>query len=346
MTKTLRIAASVVVVCAMATATLVACQKLSDIFAHYGDNQYNNHYIEVHRGITASSGGWLEPGAEGTYAKVRIVGYPWGECTAGSEVGGWCEDNAHWDGNISRSDATMVTTSDFVPVGTWQYESTTFIDHEQEDFRSTDRNFGWPPSRPGDGYCVSYDYSQSENAWLCNQSPILIATGHAQSYTLSKHPVFFDINGDGVVEHIYWTALDADVAFLAYDADGNGQIDHGKELFGNFTVPGQPNGFAALQALSGVAGGELTDAHPFFARLLLWTDRNHDALSDPSELQPASDVLSAIGLGAGEHKRKDGLGNLFRFRGWARKALPGNNPKKEAREFTIYDVSFATALPK
>jgi hypothetical protein len=80
------------------------------------------------------------------------------------------------------------------------------------------------------------------------------------------------------------------VAFLAYDRNGNGQIDNGTELFGNYTVPGMNNGFAALERLaSEVAGyrtGRFRQGHPLFDKLLLWTDSNHDGISQPEELEP------------------------------------------------------------
>ena len=102
---------------------------------------------------------------------------------------------------------------------------------------------------------------------------------------------------------------------------------NGKELFGNNTVPGKRNGFSALQALSGHSGGHLPSDHPFFARLLLWVDRNHDGVSESSELRSASDLLGAIGLGYTKEDRRDGHGNLFRDKGWV--ATKGPKPLRD-----------------
>ena len=41
--------------------------------------------------------------------------------------------------------------------------------------------------------------------------------------------VAFDINGDGVKDQVAWTA--GDDGFLAFDANHNGVIDNGSELF-------------------------------------------------------------------------------------------------------------------
>lgn len=312
----------------------------------YGANYRDFHYFRYTGNVWARAG---DPLGDGTYASGRIIGYPYTQCLSGMPDNVWCNDVAHFSGaNDSSSTVEGITQPGAVPIGQWCYEVYFYVNHSYNipnSYRSECHTFGWPPSEPGDGYCVSWDYTGGgSDGWECNQSPIIIPTRKSQSVVLSKDPVYFDINGDGTVEQLYWTKADSEVAFLAYDADGDGRIWSGKELFGNFTVAGQPNGFAALEALSGATGGEVASDNPFFSRLLLWTDRNHDGTSDPTELQPASDVLQAIGLGAEVFNRKDGDGNAFRLRGWARynDRDKKNGTTKAGREFNIYDVSFVT----
>jgi hypothetical protein len=184
-------------------------------------------------------------------------------------------------------------------------------------------------------------------------SPIIIATGTGGAYQLTpvENGVLFDINGDGIPEQIAWTEANAEVAFLALDRDGDGQITSGKELFGNHTLPGVPNGFDALlkTAMEGNGGrvrGSIDVDDPLFGKLLLWTDRNHNGLSEPSELRLASEVLSEIGLGYQISPRRDRFGNQFRFQGWARlRTAPGRNPattvaEEDKRRRAIWDVFF------
>ena len=83
------------------------------------------------------------------------------------------------------------------------------------------------------------------HAWQSDR----IATNRNARYqfTLVDDGVSFDVDGGGVLEQAAWTAPQSGVAFLALDRDGDGQITSGKELFGNHTLPGSPNGFDALR---------------------------------------------------------------------------------------------------
>lgn len=187
-------------------------------------------------------------------------------------------------------------------------------------------------------------------------TPIIIATGKRADYRLTpaRDGVFFDLDADGIAEKVAWTLPDAEVAFLAIDRNGDGQITSGRELFGNHTHPDAADGFAALilltkEANNGIALASVSADDPLYERLLLWTDRNHNGISEVAELQPVSDVFSDVGLGYEDHFRQDGNGNTYLSRGWAylRTANGRNKPDPEnfkeikARRRFIYDVALA-----
>lgn len=97
----------------------------------------------------------------------------------------------------------------------------------------------------------------------------------------------FDLSGaqDGAGVLTDWPT--AATPWLALDLDGDGQIGSGRELFGTATlVDGRPasHGFEALAALDADKNGTLDARDPAYSRLVLWSDRDGDRVSQPWEL--------------------------------------------------------------
>lgn len=155
-------------------------------------------------------------------------------------------------------------------------------------------------------------------------SPILIdGSGDGYALTSAENGVSFDLSHDGVPEHTAWTAAGSDDAFLALDRNGNGVIDDGAELFGNFTAQpasDHPNGFLALAQLdlpaNGGNGDGIVDARDAqFASLVLWRDANHDGRSTPDELQSLDAAgITALHIDYRISNRADDYGNAFQYR--------------------------------
>jgi hypothetical protein len=152
--------------------------------------------------------------------------------------------------------------------------------------------------------------------------PILIRMGRGGfNLTSARDGVPFDLNANGVAERVAWTRPDREEAFLAYDRNGNGRIDDGSELFGNHTpVNGAgataSNGFEALKFYlgDGIHLADRLDATAgIWPALLLWTDRNHNGISEPDELLRVADSgIISIGLDYRRSNRIDRFGNEFR----------------------------------
>lgn len=134
--------------------------------------------------------------------------------------------------------------------------------------------------------------------------------------------VRFDIAADGVKRQIGWTEPGTEQAFLVCDFNNNSDIDSGAEMFGNHTQVASgahafslaANGFAALETFDNNSDGLIDPADPIWAHLRWWTDRNHDAKAQASELEPVGLTTTALGLDYKASRRNDGQGNVFKYR--------------------------------
>lgn len=102
--------------------------------------------------------------------------------------------------------------------------------------------------------------------------------------------IFVEVNGDGFRHRTAW--LNADDGFLAYDLNGNGQVDGGHELsLLRFNPDGQTD-LDGLRAFDSNADGVFSAADDKWPSFGIWRDADQDGVSDPSEFLS----LGAMGI--------------------------------------------------
>ena len=165
--------------------------------------------------------------------------------------------------------------------------------------------------------------TEGGNGTGCVSPLILDMNDDGINTTPLEWPVTFDFEGDGRRVETSWTDPTTEEAFLTLDLNGNGAVDSGRELFGNSTLlpsgDTARHGFEALAVyddllFGGDDDGRITPRDRIWPLLWLWTDRDHDGISDRGELRPlATSRVSALHLGFLETRSFDGNVNWHRF---------------------------------
>lgn len=104
-----------------------------------------------------------------------------------------------------------------------------------------------------------------------------------------------DLKLPGGAPKISWPDFSEEIYFLAMDQLGDGKIESGRDLFGD--INGYENGFANLAFYDDNKDSVIDEKDKVFSKLLLWRDRNHDGVSQKSELKKLSELgVTSISL--------------------------------------------------
>ncbi len=245
-----------------------------------------------------------------------------------------CNDNAFWasfdrdsDGFCEDVDCNDVDPRIYpgAPIDTEPIPGEDWNCNGQDDYR--ERFCGIDAELSCRAAGRDWEASHCQCNFFSDPSPVLVdVAGDGFRLSSSNNGVRFDLNNDGVKEQLSWTARFSDDAWLVLDRNGNGVIDNGAELFGNFTPQPSPspgeerNGFLALAQYDktsngGNEDGLISDADAVFNFLLLWQDANHNGISEVAELFPLAQLnVETIDLEYKVSRRTDDFGNQFRYR--------------------------------
>ena len=160
-------------------------------------------------------------------------------------------------------------------------------------------------------YQGAYTNQQATGAslWTPVDPLILDLNGDGVKLTsFADAPVLFDIDHDatGSKEITGWVSKEDGIVVM--DLNGNGQIDGIHETMSEYfngevgaggTAGTKPyaNGFAALKSLDSNADNAFTNADTAWTNVKVWTDANHDGLTDTGELKTLDELgITAINL--------------------------------------------------
>jgi len=150
---------------------------------------------------------------------------------------------------------------------------------------------------------------------------------------------YFDHNGDGVSHRSSWISKEDGI--LAYDRNGNGNIDDGSELFGNFTQIKDKDGnqrlakdgYEALKEFDSNNDGLIDNKDDKFKDLKIWQDANSNGISDEGELKSLDELgIASLSLNHNEVNEDLGGGNTL--------SLKGSYTKKDGTAHSMGDLNF------
>lgn len=182
------------------------------------------------------------------------------------------------------------------------------------------------------------------------QSPLVLDLNHNGKFDLidvwnENYTVRFDLEGINKPVRTGWVAPGD--GLLALDVDHNGQIDSGRELFGEHTY-GQStpkadaysfnDGFLALAQFDSNRDGKIDGRDPIFSSLLIWNDLNSDGISQTRELSRLKDhhiqSVSLRAIKVTNHNGKIVENNLIK--------LLSEYQTEDGKSWGIADVWFKT----
>lgn len=155
-------------------------------------------------------------------------------------------------------------------------------------------------------FAVSFDLqrefrSLSTSISAGNATDPLVVNFGGTPGALAEGKISFDLDAGGTLEQISLPGRGS--GFLVLDANGDGKVNDGRELFG----PQTGNGFAELAAYDADGNGWIDEGDPVYARLRLWSvdglstlaERAVGAISTasvetPFEIKDSANTLQAV----------------------------------------------------
>ena len=149
---------------------------------------------------------------------------------------------------------------------------------------------------------------------LGKRDPVYLDTNHDGQLNVEKlkKSINFDMNGDGITDRVHeWNTKDAQ---LVYDANGDGQINSGREMMNEVGINGEQNkyknGWEKARDLFDTNKDGILDAKEL-EKAKFWTDANGNGKVDEGELKSAAEMgIFGIDTQNGSFLQQQQIGNL------------------------------------
>lgn len=265
----------------------------------------------------------------------------------GQNQWGYVDATIRWNQSVQPGSVHSVSQHWFNWGGPSEYRFTPDLNDYETIHQVNGGGGTCDPTGTNEMNCIADGGTWDPYGCSCSYSPIVILLTPGARYDLTsvRDGVMFDYRGDGVREHTAWTVPGESEGLLALDRNGNGQIDSGEELFGDFTRlrngERADNGFQALADLDPEASldGMIDRGDSVYQSLRLWVDQNHNGISEPEELLTLPQAgIEAISLAYSKSGRRDENGNVLSYEGHIVVKISTAEVMKK-----IYDVFFAIA---
>ncbi|MEZ7551833.1 hypothetical protein O3621_11320, partial [Streptococcus sp. 20925_1_22] len=173
---------------------------------------------------------------------------------------------------------------------------------------------------------------------------VLDLAGNGFKPTSLEKGVHFDLDQNGFAERINW--IQDDDALLVLDRNGDGAINNGNELFGDYTRMSNGrlarNGFEALGEYDLNQDQIIDEKDEIYNQLRVWQDRNQNGKSEAEELRNLTDAgVAAIQLNYQKNNKRSEtevtFGNTARY-------IKSSGETAEITEYWVKKRSYDTQM--
>lgn len=221
------------------------------------------------------------------------------------DVGNWTEVVAHVFFNAIPCNASPVVSRSDVIVP--QQDGSTWRRHLLQ--------LGYRENSQGAPTCP-VDEDEVFGCYTPPPSPLLFPFEPRLELTNVENGASFDLFGIGTKAKIGWTKANSEDAWLTSTTD----VKSIKDLWGTESEQAPAldsdeteNGYRALRLKDENGDGKIDSSDSIYGSLYLWFDRNHDAISQPEEIEPLSNRVKSISLDYQHVGRRDKNGNFLKF---------------------------------